>query len=221
MNADTAGSGPSVSSQPVTLRTPPRRLSQVLRDLAATTDGPIAIATIRDALGDRSFAALLVFFALLNLVPLPPGATLIFGIPLLLITGQMVAGYRTVWLPRVWLRRSIGPDRFRGMADRFIPQLERLERLVRPRRWPFSSAETSDRIIGLVGLVLSIAVTLPIPFGNWLPACAVAVIGLSLSERDGFFLAAGVVLGLISLLIIGVVVGAAGVVAAAVFGAGI
>lgn len=221
MTAETTGSGTGITSPAMSRQTPPRRLSQVLRDLGAATDGPVAIATIRDALGDRSFAALLVFFAAFNLLPLPPGATLIFGIPLLLITGQMVAGQRTAWLPTSMLNRSIGANRFRSMIDMFIPKLERMERLVKPRRWPFSTQQTSDRIIGAVGLVLAIAVTLPIPLGNWLPAFALAVIGLSLSERDGIFLAGGIAIGIVSLLVIGGVIGAAGALASAVFGAGI
>ena len=104
------------------------------------------------------------------------------------------------------------------MIDRLAPQLERLERLVKPRRWPFESATTSDRVIGVIGLVLAIAVTLPIPLGNWLPAFAVAIIGLSLSERDGVFLALGTAVGVISLLIIASVIGAAGALAALLFG---
>lgn len=196
---------------------PPRRLSQVLRQLAATSEGPVTVEMIRDALGDRSFAALLVFCALLNLLPLPPGSTLLFGPPLILITVQMVAGYQTVWLPRSWLRRSIGADRFRGTITRLAPKLERLERLIKPRHWPFVSPKTSDRFIGLIGLVLSIAVTLPIPFGNWLPACAIAIIGLSLSERDGIFLGVGTAVGVVSLLVIASVIGAAGALAALFF----
>ncbi|MCC0044610.1 MAG: exopolysaccharide biosynthesis protein [Brucellaceae bacterium] len=202
----------------LTYRKPPRRLSQVLRQLAETSAGPVTVEMIRDALGDRSFAALLVFCALLNLLPLPPGSTLLFGPPLILITVQMIAGHQTVWLPRSWLRRSVGLERFRSMIDRLAPQLERLERLVKPRRWPFESATTSDRVIGVIGLVLAIAVTLPIPLGNWLPAFAVAIIGLSLSERDGVFLALGTAVGVISLLIIASVIGAAGALAALLFG---
>ncbi|WP_127523359.1 exopolysaccharide biosynthesis protein [Mesorhizobium sp. Z1-4] len=198
-------------------RKPPRRLSQVLRQLADSSDGPVTVAMIRDALGDRSYAALLVFCASLNLLPLPPGSTLLFGPPLILLTVQMVAGYETVWLPRSWLNRSVGHERFRGMIDRLLPKLERLERLVKPRRWPFVSAKTSDRVIGALGLVLSIAVTLPIPLGNWLPAFAVAIIGLSLSERDGVFLALGTAVGIVSLLIIATVIGAAGAMAALFF----
>ena len=202
----------------LTYRKPPRRLSQVLRQLAETSAGPVTVEMIRDALGDRSFAALLVFCALLNLLPLPPGSTLLFGPPLILITVQMIAGHQTVWLPRSWLRRSVGLERFRSMIDRLAPQLERLERLVKPRRWPFESATTSDRVIGVIGLVLAIAVTLPIPLGNWLPAFAVAIIGLSLSERDGVFLALGTAVGVVSLLIIASVIGAAGALAALLFG---
>ena len=196
---------------------PPRRLSQVLRQLADSADGPVTVAMIRDALGDRSYAALLVFCASLNLLPLPPGSTLLFGPPLILLTVQMVAGYQTVWLPRTWLSRSVGHDRFRRMIGRLVPKLERLERLVKPRRWPFESPRTSDRVIGIIGLVLSIAVTLPIPFGNWLPAFAVAIIGLSLSERDGVFLALGTAVGIVSLLIIATVIGAAGAMATVFF----
>ncbi|MBO6716492.1 MAG: exopolysaccharide biosynthesis protein [Rhizobiaceae bacterium] len=217
MNADTTGTNAALSG-PASAKPAPRRLSQVLRDLGASTEGPVAIGTIRDALGDRSFAALLVLFAVFNLLPLPPGATLIFGLPLLLITGQMVAGYRTAWLPRTLLARSISADRFRGMIQTFIPKLERLEKLVKPRRWPFPSQFASDRIIGIVGLVLSIAVTLPIPLGNWLPAFALALIGLSLSERDGIFLAGGIAVGVVSLLVIAVVIGAASAAAGLLFG---
>ena len=51
----------------------PRRLSDVFAALCAEAEGPITVGAIRDALGDRSFATLLVFFSSLNLLPLPPG----------------------------------------------------------------------------------------------------------------------------------------------------
>ncbi len=219
MNAEATGSKAVPAHVPYYRSQPPRRLSQVLRELGAATNGPVSIEAIRDALADRSFAALLVFFSLLNLLPLPPGTTLVTGLPLLLIAGQMVTGRRTVWLPRSWLNRSIGASRFRSLTERAGPTLERLERLVKPRRWPFASPQTAERVIGVIGLVLAVAVTLPIPFGNWLPAFALAVVGLSLSERDGVFLAAGIALGLTSLLIMGVVIGAAGALAGMIFGA--
>ena len=193
------------------------RLSQIFSDLARHATGPISVGVIRDALGDRSFAALLVLFAALNLIPLPPGATLVLGLPLVLVSAQMTLGYRNAWLPRIMLDKSVDADRFRASAARLIPMLERLERLVKPRHWPFSQA-VADRVIGLICLVLSIAVTLPIPLGNWLPAFSIAIMGLALSERDGLFFAAGILTGIASVAVIGAVVGTAGAIFGAVFG---
>ena len=177
----------------------------------------MTIADIRAALGDRSFAALLLVFAALNLLPLPPGTTLVLGPPLLLITAQMLLGYRSAWLPRFVLQKSMPASRFRQMSKRFLPHLERLERVVRPRRWPFSRGQ-AERVIGLIAFVLSVAVTVPIPFGNWLPALAVALVAIALSERDGVLLVAALGVGVLSFVVIFMVVGAAGVLAATLFG---
>jgi len=63
-------------------------------------------------------------------------------------------------------------------------------------------------------------VTLPIPFGAWLPALATALIALSLIERDGILLTVGVVVGIASIGIVVAVVGAAGFAAQAALGWG-
>lgn len=195
----------------------PRRLSTILAAQAESASEPVTIGQIRDALGDRSFAALLVFFAALNLLPLPPGTTLILGLPMILVTAQMAVGQRTVWLPRSILQRSVGATRFRQITARILPRLLKFERMIRPRYWPFTSIATADRLIGIVGLGLSIIVTLPIPLGNWLPSFAVFLIALALSERDGIWLAIGLLTGLVSLILVTAIVGVAGVAAASIF----
>lgn len=192
----------------------PHRLSHILADMAAHATRPVSIGEIRDALADRSFAALLVLFAAFNLLPLPPGTTLVLGPPLVLVSAQMVLGYGNAWLPRFVLDKTIAPERLRKSTDRLLPWLRRLEQLVRPRSWPF----VGDRLIGAITLVLSIAITLPIPLGNWLPALSTAIIGLALSERDGVFFFVGLATAVLAFAVIGMVVGAAGVLAGAVFG---
>ena len=84
------------------------------------------------------------------------------------------------------------------MMEWIIPRLIRLERVIRPRYWPFWRKQ-GDRIIGGLALVLAIVVTLPIPLGNWLPALATALLGLALSERDGVLLAVGGALSVASI----------------------
>ncbi len=192
-----------------TLNLPPRRLSQVLCELAASSDGPVAIETIRDALADRSFAALLAVFAAINLLPLPPGSSAILGIPLVIVSAQMLLGRGEAWLPAFILRKKISRGHFDYAIRKLVPWLQRLERFVRPRYWPIPRAQT-DRVIGLIAFILAVAVTVPIPLGNWLPAFASAIIALALSERDGVLLGAGFTLGALSLAVIFSVVGAAG-----------
>ena len=177
--------------------------------LAAEADGKVTVEAVRDALGDRSFAALLVFFASFNLLPLPPGASVILGLPLIIVSAQMVFGNRTAWLPAFLMRKSVSADHFQNFAARAVPRLMQLERLIKPRYWPFWRRR-GDRVIGVIALVLSIAVFLPIPLGNWLPAFATALIGLALSERDGILFAVACLVGVTSLVVIAVVVASAG-----------
>lgn len=187
----------------------PRRLSQVFAQLARDADGPVSLRTIRDALGDRGFAGLLVFFAALNMIPLPPPASAFLGLPLLIVAAQMVYGIRRAWLPQFLMDKSISPEQFRKVMDWTIPRLIQLERYVRPRYWPFWRRQ-GDRVIGAIALLMAIVVVLPIPLGNWLPACATAILGLALSERDGVLLGVGGLVGIAALVVICVFIGSVG-----------
>lgn len=203
-----------------TLRTKsePRRLSTIIQQMAAEATGPVSVERVRDALGDRSYAAMLAFFAILNLIPFPPGTTLILGPPLVIVAAQMALGHPRVWLPRFVLQKSISKERFQHLAAKYLPKLHKLETLVRPRYWPFTNRDKDDRIIGWIALVLAIAVTIPIPLGNWLPALSILLIAFALSERDGFWFYTGLFLGTLSLAIIAAVIGAAGALAGILLG---
>lgn len=194
----------------------PRRLSQVFAEMMEENSGPVSLRAIRDALGDRGFAGLLVFFATINMIPLPPPASAFLGLPLIIISAQMAYGSERAWLPRFLMDKSISPEQFRKLMLWVIPRLVRLERVIRPRYWPFWRRH-GDRFIGLVTLFLGVIVTLPIPLGNWLPACATALLGLAVSERDGLLLVAGGIVGIAALAVIGVVVSTAGFITHAVF----
>lgn len=195
----------------------PRRLSELFKQLAHEAEGAVSIGHIRDALGNRSFAPLLVLFAAFNLLPLPPGASAVLGLPLILISAQMVYGTKQAWLPSYLSNRSLSAATFRSMMEWIIPRLIQIERVIRPRYWPFWRRQ-GDRIIGGVTLVLAIVVTLPIPLGNWLPAFATALLGLALSERDGILLAVGGAVSVASFCVIAAVVGLAGIATNAALG---
>ena len=187
----------------------PRKLSQLFTQLADEAKGDVSVGAIRDALGDRSFAALLVIFAAFNLIPLPPPASAFLGLPLIIVSAQMVYGSKRAWLPRFLIDRSLSANQFRAVIKKFVPLLVRIERFIRPRYWPFWRKQ-GDRVIGLVALVMAVVVTLPIPLGNWLPAFCTALLGLALTERDGLLLVFGGLVGVAAMAVVGAVVSAAG-----------
>src|SRR4051794_30925401 len=79
----------------------PEKLSELLRHLSDNAGEKITLGEIADAMADRSFGAFLVVFCLPNLIPLPPGATFILGLPLVFIAFQMAfSRLDTIWLPK-------------------------------------------------------------------------------------------------------------------------
>lgn len=194
-----------------------RRLSEVFSRLAEEADGPVSVGHIRDFLGNRSFAALLVLFGAINMIPLPPGASAFLGAPLVIVAAQMVYGTKQAWLPKFIRDRSLSADQFRRVMEWMIPRLQRLERLIRPRYWPFWRRQ-GDRVIGLVALIMAITIALPIPLGNWLPAFSTTLLGLALSERDGILFAIGTFVGVAAMAVIFFLGAAAGYATQAIWG---
>ena len=204
---------PAVSTVPAIAASPrkhPEKLSELLERLASEAGERVSMREIANALDDRSFGAFLLVFALPNLIPLPPGATMVLGLPMVFVAWQMVIGYQKVWLPRALAEYTIDRATFQRMVTRVSPWLRSAETWVRPRNWPLDGP-IRERLFGIFALILAIVCVLPIPFGNWLPAFAVAILGVAHTERDGNCLALGALVGLISVAIAGFVVTATGV----------
>jgi hypothetical protein len=77
--------------------------------------------------------------------------------------------------------------------------------LLRPRLTVILSW-TGERLIGVAILLLALILTLPIPFANALPACAIAIIGLAIVEKDGIAVLAGLAVGVASVAVAATVV---------------
>ena len=148
---------------------------------------------------------------------MPPGTSAVLGLPLLIISAQMIFGSKRVWLPRLLVDRTIPAETFRSIMSRVIPWLVRVEQMIRPRYWPFWRRR-GDRVIGIIALIMAVSITLPIPLGNWLPALSTFLLGLALSERDGLLFAIATIVGIVAIALVVLVIGAAGMVANAFFG---
>src|SRR5215470_16699477 len=158
-----------------------RRTSQLLRHFVVSHTKPrISLGALRNALDDRGFGVLLFIFALPNLVPVNiPMLSAVLGIPLVLLAAQLSYGRHKPWFPD-WLEAQSFPRLgFAAVVGKALPTLERIERLLRPRLTVLLSW-TGERLIGVAILVLAIVLTLPIPFANALPACAIAIFALAI-----------------------------------------
>ena len=185
-----------------------RRLSSVLRDYLRRPLPTIRIADLVDLFGDRAFGALLLIFAVPNLIPMPVNASAILGIPLILIAGQLATGRRELWLPTLIRSRGFGRPEFCHLVERITPTLRRTERLLAPRLPIFMTA-FGERLIGLMCLILSVILFLPIPFGNWLPAFAICLFALALLQKDGLAALFGWTTAAASLVVVAAVAGGA------------
>lgn len=177
------------------------RISEILAGIASSRRKTVAVQDVLEAFGDRAFGALMFVFAAPAALPMPPGFSALLGAPLLFITAQLMVGRRTLWLPRVIADRTMKLSDFVSLMEKLSPYLTWLERRLRPRL-SFLYNPWSDRLIGLVCLVLAIIIVLPIPFTHMLPSLALAAFGLGVAERDGLVGLIGGVLTVLGLLVL-------------------
>nr|WP_245269523.1 exopolysaccharide biosynthesis protein [Allorhizobium undicola] len=194
------------------------RLSGILRRLAGDESRErISIGDLFDAMGDRAFGALILIFALPNIIPTPPGTSAVTGAPLVFLLAQLMLGLKP-WLPRIIAARSLARADFAALVQRMVPWLERGERLLRPRL-SFLVERPAEHLLGAIGLVLAVILALPIPLGNILPAIALTLFAFALLEKDGVYALAGMIVAILSLAVVAGVIFALAKAALLVFAA--
>ena len=178
-------------------------LSALLAEHARTVASErVSLADIADFLGARSIGSWLLILALPMVLPVPaPGISVLFGIPLMMISAQLALGGRRAWLPAFILRKSMARADYVALMARMQPAVERLERLVRPRACWLAN-DWAKMPIGLICLVLAMIITLPIPLGHVAPGSAICLLALGLMERDGVVIAIGFVAAVLALVIV-------------------
>lgn len=181
----------------------PNRLSDIIRSIDSRED--MTIGQLADSLGERAFGALMFIFAVPNALPMPPGTSAILGLPLVILTWQVMVGRQSLWLPKLVRERRISKEMLERFVTKVTPIMARLERVLKPRLGVLVTSNMAERLIGLVAFPLALILFLPIPFGNIPPAIAIACLALGLAERDGLAVAAGYAFSLISVGILAAV----------------
>ena len=124
------------------------------------------------------------------LLPTPPGVSMLLALPLLVVTPQIIVGRRKLWIPPPLAKRTIKREALTKLVHRILPNLNRLERVVRPRLG-FLTGRVGASLVGVAAFVIAVVLVLPIPAANLVPSLALGLLSLGLSRRDGVLVAAG------------------------------
>ena len=164
----------------------------------AGAEAAVSMGWLMEQLGGRSFGLALLVMGVLGLLP---GISTVAALMIVWLAVQMMLGQDAAVLPRLVARRSIGVERLARLIGIVAPRLAWVERLVRPR-WPMLFQAT-ERLTGVMMLLLEISMLLPVPFSQIVPAPVIILLALAYLEEDGIALVLALLAALAALSITG------------------
>src|SRR5579884_1326888 len=116
-----------------------------------STDQPMTIRLLTTSFAEKSFAILLLILLAVPALPLPTGGiTHIFEIIAALLSIELMAGRKAVWLPKKWLDKNLPKSLQSSALPRFIKIISWFERHSRPRLRAVQANQLYTRIVGAV-----------------------------------------------------------------------
>ncbi len=173
------------------------KLSETIQSLLEEyANQTVELTTLLDRTGNQGFGIISALLTLPLLIPLPvplPGVSAFFAAGTILMGLQMAMGWYRPHLPPPIAHLQLSPR----MSQRLLKNLKRIlqpiEQLARPRLLFVCQSRFSYRLVGLCLFwnALLMALPLPIPFTNLLPAYTILILAIGILETDGFLLLMG------------------------------
>lgn len=167
-------------------------------------DGEKTVGGLISLFGEKSFALLFVLLLGVPALPLPTGgATHVFEIIAALLALQLIANRDEIWLPERWRKLELAGERQQKFLNGLMKLIRRLERLSRPRLRFLFHRRLSNVVFGLLVLAGTIAAFAAPPFTglDTLPALGVVLLSLAFLLEDSLVAIVGVILGAAGVLL--------------------
>ncbi len=171
--------------------------------------GKKTIGDLARVFEEKGFAILFLLLMCIPALPLPTGGvTHVFEVITMLLALELIVGRRTPWLPQRFLKRELGPATQKKAIPFIVRRIKWFERFSRPRFRRTLDNRLTLSLFGVVILGLAVTAFVAPPFSglDTLPALGVVVIALSLILEDAL------------VTLIGLTIGAAGVILVIVLG---
>ena len=162
------------------------------------SDGEKTLGSLVELFEEKSFAILFVLLLGVPALPLPTGgATHVFEIIAILLALQLIAGRDRIWLPERWCRLELAGERQRRFIAGLMKLIRRLERLSRPRLTFLFEHRLSNIVFGVLVIAGSAGAFLAPPFTglDTLPALGVVLLSLGVLLEDFLIVVLGIVVG--------------------------
>ncbi|MDR0329479.1 MAG: exopolysaccharide biosynthesis protein, partial [Rickettsia sp.] len=117
-----------------------------------------------------------------------------------ILSMQMLLGFRQVSLPSKINNYQISNDILINISDKIVPKIKLVEKYIRPR-FSFAASIYCEQFIGLISLICSIAISIPLPLTNAVPALGITIMALGLLNRDGLTIVLGFITSIVGLII--------------------
>lgn len=173
-------------------------LEQWLKKNSHKTVGDLA-----DFFGDKSFAILFLIFMFLPALPVPTGGVTHFVLlPVVMVVAlEMLAGFKTVWLPKKARRIKIGSGFLHKALPFMLKQIRKLERVSRRRGVALFHSTIFKRVTGFIILILALSAFIAPPFSglDTVPSMGAVIIALAFIIEDIYLYMVGVLLGVVGI----------------------
>lgn len=202
---------PTGSAPPETGSVPAQEKEKVSDELERwlNSDGDKTLGGLIELFQEKSFAILFVLLLGVSALPLPTGgATHVFQIIAMLLALQLIVGRDEIWLPERWRNLQLAGDRQQRFINALMGMIRWLERFSRPRLAFLFDHRLSNIVFGALVIGGSLGAFFAPPFSglDTLPSLGVVLLSL------------GVLLEDFAVVVVALVVGAAGVLLEIVLG---
>lgn len=166
-------------------------LSTALEALSVSDAEGLKVSEIVESLEVQgNLGSVLFVLTALLLVPLPPGASMVIALPLLVVTPQLVAGRSRLWMPRWLSKRLVQRRALAKVIDHMLPPLRWVEGLGKPRLLTLTGP-VGVRLLGVTATAIAVVEVSPMPLSTVLPALALLLFAVGLTRRDGVLVLCG------------------------------
>jgi hypothetical protein len=154
--------------------------------------GKTKISELMEDFHENGILLAMIFFALPVAIPLPypPGFTTIMGIPLMILSVQMILGSKKVRLPEKINNYELKNTTLRTISNKIVPIIQMIEKYMKPR-FAFTQSVYCEQFVGLISFIAATAVAIPLPMTNAIPALGITIMALGLMNRDGLIIIGG------------------------------